>query len=180
MAEKGDSSNLTTVLSYGSNHPDQLSTRLEVSKDYLLAKSFPCALEGFTRAYGRISKRWNEGSVATVVPQEGSRVLGYACQLNGSELELLNGFEGYPKVYRREKVDLTRPDGTVVKGEVYIMNIVEPFNDPCAEYLLACQKTEKTYFDLQAGIENPYSSPEDVKITVKRAADLNEMFVHPR
>mmetsp|Transcript_42878 Transcript_42878/g.49289 ORF Transcript_42878/g.49289 Transcript_42878/m.49289 type:complete len:181 (+) Transcript_42878:1290-1832(+) len=179
MVDVTQTEKLTTVFSYGSNHPDQLSTRLKVSKDYLLAKSFPCSLEGYTRAYGRISYTWG-GSVATMVPQEGARAFGYACKLNSEELEILNGYEGYPTCYRREKVELKHPNGSVVPGEVYIANNDEEYKDPCPKYLTACQKTEKAYYDLQTGIDNPYASHEEVKITVKRASNLEEVFVYPR
>lgn len=59
---------------------------------------------------------------ANVKPSEGSVVEGVLYEVKDNELILLDKFEGAPKHYSRQKLNLRLQDGTLVEGVVYIAN----------------------------------------------------------
>ena len=170
--------NATYIFCYGSNHPEQLSRRIEVAQDDLMSRAVSCTLQGWERGYGGLSKTWGGKSPCTVVQSEGSFVEGYAVKLTPEEVAKLDVFENYPKSYDRVKVRLTAhvcdPHTKLVMdqdlvGETYVMNNHSIFGDPVDAYLEACSKTLFTHKILK-GI--PEEEASRISLVVKRAHDL--------
>lgn len=97
-------------------------------------------------------------------------VQGFAPCLTERELKLLDGFEGFPKMYRREAVLMqVVKEGKVAGTEealAYIKNDTKVFNYPCAAYLKANELTREAFHKL-SGVRR-----EDQGWVVRRARDL--------
>ena len=59
---------------------------------------------------------------ANVKPSKGSIVEGILYEVKNNELNLLDRFEGSPKHYNRQILNLRLSNGTIVEGVVYIAN----------------------------------------------------------
>jgi len=59
---------------------------------------------------------------ANVKPKEGSIVEGILYEVEDNELQMLDRFEGAPKHYSREMLNLRLSNGTTIEGVVYIAN----------------------------------------------------------
>ena len=97
----------TYVFCYGSNHPEQLSRRLETTIDSIMSRAISCKVKGFKRVYVGVSRNWGGNSVANIITDPESYVLGYAVSMTPEEILKLDVFEGYPTWYDRIKVELT-------------------------------------------------------------------------
>lgn len=62
--------------------------------------------------------------VATIVPKENASVLVLIWELDERDLPNLNIYEGYPRLYRQEKMNFEL-NGRSCKGMVYLMNYGE-------------------------------------------------------
>ena len=62
--------------------------------------------------------------VATIVPKEGATVPILVWDLDKRDLPSMNRYEGYPRLYRQEKLDF-QVDGKTQKGMAYLMNYGE-------------------------------------------------------
>ena len=115
----------TYVFCYGSNHPEQLSRRLETTIDSIMSRAISCKVKGFKRVYVGVSRNWGGNSVANIIRDPESYVLGYAVSMTPEEISKLDVFEGYPTWYDRIKVELTsiKKDGSeaVLNGIAYEM-----------------------------------------------------------
>ncbi|MBO5164803.1 MAG: gamma-glutamylcyclotransferase [Ruminococcus sp.] len=59
--------------------------------------------------------------VATIVPKENASVPVLIWELDKRDLPTLNSYEGYPRIYRQEKIKF-KLDGKEVEGMAYLMN----------------------------------------------------------
>ena len=62
------------LVSYGSNGLDQMGRRLDVDQDIMKAQSYAGRLTNYARGFFGKSPNWNEGSVATVIPEKDAEV----------------------------------------------------------------------------------------------------------
>ena len=74
------------VFCYGSNHPEQLSRRLESSIKDILSRSISCTLPGFKRVYTGKSRTWEGKSVANIVRCLDHEAQGYAVMMSSEEI----------------------------------------------------------------------------------------------
>lgn len=88
------------LFSYGSNSPEQLAERLGHKVQSVPARAF-----GRERTYVGHSARW-KGATATLVPERGGSVDGGAVLVSEADLKALDGFEGVPKKYQRQTVEI--------------------------------------------------------------------------
>lgn len=70
--------------------------------------------------------------VATIVPKENARVPVLIWELDERDLPTLNRYEGWPRLYRQEKMDFEL-EGKSYKGMAYLMNRGE-ISPPSQQY----------------------------------------------
>eukprot|EP00347_Sterkiella_histriomuscorum_P006866 403351137 len=146
------------VFCYGSNHPEQLSRRIETTIPDILSRSVSCTLLNYTRVYQAISRRW-EGSVASIVKLDGEECQGFAIKMTGEEILKIDVFESYPEWYLREPVELQMhgkdsQEPQIITGLAYIMNPQKEFKQPSDAYLTACSHTLSTHHFLKGNLIN--------------------------
>ena len=112
----------TPVFNYGSNHPEQISKRLNLDLDYVLENSVAWTLKGYKRAFDEKSRTWNSTSPSTIIKDEDEQIDTYAFYMTNDQLEQMDKFEGVPNFYQREEVELIDKLGNVFSGITYIMN----------------------------------------------------------
>ena len=96
------------VFCYGSNHPEQLSKRLETTIESIMSRAISCKVKSFKRVYVGVSRNWGGNSVANIIrEQPDSFVVGYAVSMTPEEISKLDVFEGFPTWYNRIPVELT-------------------------------------------------------------------------
>jgi gamma-glutamylcyclotransferase (GGCT)/AIG2-like uncharacterized protein YtfP len=115
---------------YGSNlDVEQMRRRCPESK---------VLVPGFLRGY-RLDFRWYstgwDGGVADVVLDSEKVVWGVVYELTMRDLELLDSYEGYPKIYTRFQVSVETSDGTFHDVWVYAVVNKKPFIPPTRQYL---------------------------------------------
>lgn len=132
----------TWLFSYGSNHPEQLSQRLERP----ITVQEGAFASGWRRVFRGWSQKW-QGGVASLEKKAGATVYGWATQVTPADLALLDRYEGVASGnYRRETIPITlQGSGKKVKAIVYIANSTQ-FNQPSRAYLEACAKTVGTFW----------------------------------
>lgn len=83
------------LFSFGSNSIKQLKLRLNI-KDELTY--FNAYIKDNIRIFAGISKKWNNGGVASIYPSKGNNVYGIAVELSDIEMSILDAFEnGYTR-----------------------------------------------------------------------------------
>ena len=75
----------------------------------------PCTIRGT-----RYDTGWNYP--AFVPGEDGQEVKAEVLTVDAKVLKSMDGLEGYPRFYRRDEVEATLADGTVVRAMVYVMN----------------------------------------------------------
>lgn len=70
--------------------------------------------------------------IATIVPKENTRVPVLIWELDERDLPTLNRYEGWPRLYRQEKMDFEL-DGKSYEGMAYLMNHGE-ISPPSQQY----------------------------------------------
>lgn len=95
----------------------------------------PAYIEGYERCFAGWSRTWG-GSVASLRKKSGAITYGSALYLKPGDLEALDPYEGYPRVYRREKVTIVI-DGEKVPAWVYLHNAKCAEGPPSVDYLKA-------------------------------------------
>ncbi len=75
----------------------------------------------------------HELAVATVEPYEGSVVPVLVWSLQPKDEEILDRYEGYPRLYRKEKAEVEL-EGEKITAMLYIMNEGQPLGQPSASY----------------------------------------------
>lgn len=91
------------------------------------------------RDYELLFRGSRRNAVATVEPLKGSRVPVLLWALREKDLQALDYYEGYPRLYRKEILDVELK-GKTVPAMVYIMNDGRPLGAPSDYYLQAIQE----------------------------------------
>lgn len=113
MARK--KSNKKLYVAYGSNlHLEQMRRRCPdaVVYGFGVIKNHELTFWG----------NWNRNGVATVVPHAGTDVPVGLWAISPDDEKNLDIYEGWPHLYRKEKIEVVMNDGSVVTGMIYIMN----------------------------------------------------------
>ena len=61
----------------------------------------------YKRAFANRSKKWDNRSPATLIPQDGHDTEGVAVKMTAEEISRLDPFEGFPNWYNRVPVLMT-------------------------------------------------------------------------
>ena len=112
MAKK---SNKKLYVAYGSNlHLDQMSYRCPDATIYGagVLKNYELTFWG----------NWGRNGVATVLPKSGTDVPVGVWEISARDERNLDVYEGWPRLYRKEDIEVTMEDGSVVTAMIYIMN----------------------------------------------------------
>ncbi len=100
--------------------------------------------------------------VATIVPKENASVPVLIWELDERDLPILNRYEGYPSLYRQEKMSFEM-DGKSYEGMAYLMNrgTISP---PSPQYyntiLQGYQENGLDEFYLETALENSFHHEE--------------------
>lgn len=84
--------------------------------------------------YGLVFRGGRRGAVATLEPLEGSAVPVLLWKIRPQDEEALNRYEGYPRFYRQEMMEVELC-GKPVNAMVYIMNDGHEYGAPTDFYL---------------------------------------------
>lgn len=112
MAKK---SNKKYYVAYGSNlHLGQMQYRCPDAKVYGtgVIKNHELTFWGNYNRYG----------VATVIPKTGTDVPVGIWEISERDEKNLDVYEGWPRLYRKENIEIVMDDGSTITGMVYIMN----------------------------------------------------------
>lgn len=91
------------------------------------------ALWGYRISFAGHSRGWG-GGVATIVQDPDAVVRGILYRLPLTDLHALDGFEGVPFVYERDRLTVTTPEHKVRRPHVYVHRSAAP-TLPSAAYL---------------------------------------------
>lgn len=102
----------------------------------------------------------HEGAVATVEPFKGGSVPVLLWEIGPEDEAELDFFEGFPFLYRKEKVKV-KLDGKSVEAMIYIMNEGRPLGQPSCYYYSAILDGYKTAgFDIDILRQATFDSVE--------------------
>ncbi len=79
------------LFSYGSNSVKQLQLRLNIKDNPIYHNAY---IKDNIRIFAGISKKWNNGGVASIYPSKGNNVYGIAIELSDVEMIILDSYEG--------------------------------------------------------------------------------------
>lgn len=123
--------------------------------------------------------------VATIVPKENSSVPVLIWELDERNLPVLNRYEGYPRLYRQEKMNFEL-NGRSCEGMVYLMNYGEispPSNTYFNTILQGYRENGMDESYLQTALENSFQMKfaveeidEDFDIDEFEDYDLDDDF----
>lgn len=123
--------------------------------------------------------------VATILPEQGSEVVGGLWVISETDELALDRFEGYPSMYRKEVV---QQDGMDIM--VYVMNSTEPW-EPSANYLMTiaegyqdfgldiarlAQAVERTQQEIDYDMQ--WSTPTGIGLDTSLEEPLRDQFSH--
>jgi hypothetical protein len=146
---------LTPLFCYGSNHIEQIRARVN---NYTLT-SYKCELPFYKRIFSGTANSWQNGGVASIVhtgePIDSCR--GSYVLLNEEEFKKMDKFEGIysnnpydknPKInaYYRENVLIKIQNNQLINAIAYIKTDNTWINYPSNEYLKACYKNIKPFW----------------------------------
>lgn len=114
---------------FGSNLDREQMQRRCPSSKLVAAATLPNHAIGFTGFSGY----WG-GAVATVSERRGSETEGLLYELTDDDLRSLDGYEGHPNVYRRQRKYVRAANGKRVLAYVYVRPLTEP-DYPSVDYL---------------------------------------------
>ncbi len=115
---------------YGSNlSHEQMAQRCPHSVPYVPARliGYKLVFAGFSETRG--------GPVADVRPDNEWYVQGGLYRMTPPDIELLDGFEGHPDFYLREKASVLIPSGEKVEAWLYRMTGKRKIGKPTLAYL---------------------------------------------
>ena len=116
----------TLYIAYGSNlNLPQMASRCPTAR--IVGKSE-------IKDYELLFRGGRRNSVATVEPLKGSCVPVLLWELKEKDLKVLDRYEGYPTLYRKEILDVEL-NGRTTPSMVYIMNDGSPLGSPSDYYL---------------------------------------------
>ena len=72
---------------------------------------------------------------ATVEPAEGSSVPVAIWKVPAEDERKLDWYEGYPVYYFKENLDVELPDGKIMSGMIYLMDLKQRPNVPSSSYI---------------------------------------------
>lgn len=115
----------TLYIAYGSNlNLPQMSFRCPTAE--VVGKSE-------LKDYELLFRGGRRGAVATVEPKEGSSVPVLLWKIHPKDEEALDRYEGYPRFYEKEMMDVEL-DGKTVSAMVYVMTPGHEFGIPSDHY----------------------------------------------
>ncbi len=79
---------------------------------------------------------------ADIRPKKGSEVPVAVWRINKSQEKLLDNYEGYPTLYRKEYIPVMKEDGTTETALVYVMNSKKQ-TPPSKDYIYRCAQGYK-------------------------------------
>ena len=129
-----DSVFIMKYFAYGSNmNPERMKER-----GIIFSKREYGILEGFRLAFNKIASRNPKEGYANITEDKNSKVEGILYEINDSDIEKLDYYEGYPEHYLKRKVNVKLKDGKVVSAITYIANPkkTSPRLKPTKEYLV--------------------------------------------
>ena len=130
----------TLYLAYGSNlNLEQMARRCPTAK-----------VIGVTtlKNHRLLFRGARAGAVATVEPRKGGSVPVLVWELNPADEAALDRYEGFPFLYRKEKVKV-RLDSKQVTAMIYIMNEGHPMGHPsCYYYSIILEGYKAAGFDV--------------------------------
>lgn len=102
-------------VAYGSNlHLGQMARRCPDAKVY----GTGVLKDYYLTFWGNFSRN----GVATVIPHPGTDVPVGLWEISAEDEKYLDIYEGWPRLYRKEDIEVTMDDGSVVTAMIYIMN----------------------------------------------------------
>lgn len=108
-------SNKKLYVAYGSNlHLGQMGYRCPDAKVF----GTGVVKNHFLTFWGN----WRRNGVATILPGADTDVPVAVWEISASDEKNLDIYEGYPNLYRKENIEVTMDDGSVVTAMVYLMN----------------------------------------------------------
>ena len=119
---------------YGSNmNPDRMKQR-----GINFSKREHAILEGWKLLFNKIASRNPNEGYANIEREEGSIVEGILYEIQGSDVEKLDKYEGYPNHYERLNVRVRLDNGKEVEAVTYVANSnkVREGLRPSREYLM--------------------------------------------
>lgn len=145
--------NKTIYLAYGSNlNLEQMAQRCPTSKPIGTA---------VLQDYQLLFRGRNGGAVATVEPVKGSSVPVLLWEITPADELALDRYEGFPFLYRKEKVKVKLGRKTV-ESMVYIMNDGKPLGIPsCYYYSVILDGYKSAEFDIDILKQAVKDSTED-------------------
>jgi len=114
---------------YGSNSIKQLQERLNI-KNIKYTSAF---IDNYSRIFAGSSKKWQNGGIASIFPEIGSKVYGILVEIDNEKLKVLDTHEGG---YYRDMMEVRR-GVEKVKAYVYIKRNNEFMEFPSINYLEA-------------------------------------------
>lgn len=97
------------LISYGSNGLGQMSQRLGVLHENMKSHSYAAHLKNYARGFFGRSPNWNQGGIATVVPEEGAEVLVIAHKITHDpatkKFKIGDEVANFPFLYNKEGVE---------------------------------------------------------------------------
>lgn len=122
------------LFSYGSNHPDQLTTRVGPVDEMVAAYA-----SGYRRVFRGWSERW-QGGVATLIKAKHT-TFGYIARVTTAQLREMDRYEGVASgKYKRASVTVNTAEHGRVKAVVYLATS-KTKSEPSRAYLEAVAKT---------------------------------------
>jgi gamma-glutamylcyclotransferase len=119
---------------YASNlNRKQMAERAPDSKPRFIA-----TLPNFKLTFTARASR--QGGVASIAPHRGEKVLGAVYEISDRDLKRLDGYESYPTIYDRRKVNVWTETNEAVEAITYIKTDQSRDLKPVQEYLSVIQQ----------------------------------------
>jgi len=131
---------MTNYFAYASNlNRKQMRERCPDSQPMAVA-----TLPNYKLVFVGWSRQWR-GSVATIRPFRGEKVLGAIYEISDRDLRRLDNYEGYPGNTSRMNVNVFNEDGEPVQAIAYIKTGQSEETRPSPEYLSVIQQGYKDW-----------------------------------
>mmetsp|Transcript_4114 Transcript_4114/g.4748 ORF Transcript_4114/g.4748 Transcript_4114/m.4748 type:complete len:173 (-) Transcript_4114:19-537(-) len=123
---------------------------MNVELEDILAKSIPCTLKGYKRAFAGASDVFGEKgrSVCTILKDDQAEIKSYAFEVEDQNMKFIDEFEAYPVMYDRIVMQCESTQGEVFDAFVYIMNDISKYAYPTEGYLKGVAQTIASHYYL--------------------------------
>lgn len=119
-------------IAYGSNlHKEQMAFRCPGAK---------VKYTGVVKNYALVYRGSKTGAYATIIPCEGEHVPVAVWEINEDHEVSLDIYEGFPRFYQKEDLEVTLKDGRNIKAMAYIMFKEAKPGYPSMRYLETCSQ----------------------------------------